>query len=40
MVNNTLNPEWKETHLLYVRDAQKDLLKVGLSRAHCGGLDD
>jgi len=30
VINNNLNPEWKEVHLLYVRDASKDLLKVGV----------
>ncbi|KAF5834575.1 hypothetical protein DUNSADRAFT_8700 [Dunaliella salina] len=30
VVNNTLNPEWNEVFLLYVRDASKDLLKVRL----------
>jgi len=30
VVNNTLNPEWNQVFLLYVRDAAKDLLKVRL----------
>jgi Ca2+-dependent lipid-binding protein len=29
VINNTLNPEWNEVFLLYVRDISKDLLKAG-----------
>lgn len=30
VINNTLNPEWNEVFLLYVRDISRDLIKVSI----------
>ena len=36
-IMNTLNPKWGQRLLLYVRDIEKDMLKVGGACVRLGG---